>query len=143
MESSLCKHGVVGRTEFRHDSMNGLLLRVSKQKWVTVGQNDMYLVKLRSNITAVCVFTALCQVEALSLKQYILGQHLVDDAHKKVSSSGKNKHAMLYVMGGSDALGKGFIHYVQHNFNPSQLAVISAAAEEYGDGGFTLCKGRT
>jgi senataxin len=140
---SLRKHGLVGHTEFRRDSMDGLLLRVSKRWWATLGEKDMYLFKLGSNITAVREFTALCRVESLPLKRYILGQHLVDNEHKKVASPGKNKHAMLDAMGGSDALGKGFIHYVQNKFNPSQLAAISAAAEEYGDGGFTLCKGRT
>ena len=141
---SLRKHGLVGHTEFRRDSIDGLLLRVSKRWWATLGQKDMYLWKLGSNITAVREFSALCRVESLPLKRYILGEHLVDNAHKTAAAAhNKNKHAMLDAMGGTNALGKGFIKYVQNKFNPSQLAAISAAAEEYGDGGFTLCKGRT
>ena len=121
----------------------------SQQKMVghiTLGQSsDMMLLKLGSNITAVREFTALCRVEELALERFILGKHLVDEAHehktKRRHSLGNDTEKMLANMGGTNALGKGFIHYVEHKFNPSQLAAISAAAEEYGDGGFTLCKG--
>jgi senataxin len=146
--SSLRKHGLIGQVEYRRDGVDGLLLRVSKRWWATVGQDDMELLKLGSNITAVREFTALCRVETLPLKRFILGEHLQDKPAAATSSSPNdspggvgNAQAMLESMGGSDALGKGFISYIKNKFNPSQLAAISAAAQEYGDGGFTLCKG--
>ena len=51
------------------------------------------------------------------------------------------KKEVLSIMGGSSALGKGFAEYASHKFNLSQLGAISASAQEYGDGGFTLIKG--
>ncbi len=47
----------------------------------------------------------------------------------------------LSQFGGSNALGIGFRIFVKSKFNVSQQAAISAAAREYGDGGFTLVKG--
>jgi hypothetical protein len=64
-ESSLRKHGLVGHVEFCRDSLDGLLLKVSKRWWATVGMEDMYLWKLGSNITALRVFAALCRVESI------------------------------------------------------------------------------
>ena len=43
--------------------------------------------------------------------------------------------------GGPNMLGAGFRQYVNGKFNASQKGAISAAAREYGDGGFTLVKG--
>jgi senataxin len=139
-ESSLRKHGLVGHVEFRRDSLDGLLLKVSKRWWATLGKEDMLLWKLGSNVTALREFTALCRVESIPLRRNLLGQNLVDDAHKKIAEHG-NAHAMLDAMGGVNALGKGFTKYVKEKFNPSQLAAISASANQYGDGGFTLIKG--
>ena len=137
--STLRKHNLVGHSEFRRDSLDGLLVRVSKRWWATVGTQDMYLLKLGSNITAVREFNALCRVDSLPLKRYILGEHLVDKTNNHARTfAAQNPHDLLETMGGTNALGKGFISYIQNKFNPSQLAAISAAAEEYGDGGFTL-----
>jgi hypothetical protein len=47
----------------------------------------------------------------------------------------------LSQFGGSNALGIGFRIFIKSKFNTSQQAAISAAAREYGDGGFTLVKG--
>lgn len=139
-ESLFRKHGLVGHVEFRRDSLDGLLLRVSKRWWATVGKEDMYLWKLGSNIMALREFTALCRVESIPLLRNLLGQNLVDDAHKKIVAR-YNPCYMLDAMGGVIALGKGFTKYVKETFNPSQLVAISASANHYGDGDFTLIKG--
>ena len=47
----------------------------------------------------------------------------------------------LSEFGGANALGIGFRIWVKSKFNQSQQASISAAAREYGDGGFTLVQG--
>ena len=52
-----------------------------------------------------------------------------------------NKNNLIANMGGSSALGKGFTEYARKKFNDSQLQAISAAAQGYGEGGFTLVKG--
>jgi len=52
-----------------------------------------------------------------------------------------NKETLIKMMGGVNALGKGFTEYAQKKFNPSQLCAISASSKGYGDGGFTLIKG--
>ncbi len=40
-----------------------------------------------------------------------------------------------------NALPVGFRIFIKSKMNTSQLAAITAAAREYGDGGFTLIKG--
>jgi senataxin len=139
-ESSLRKHGLVGHVEFRRDSLDDLLLKVSKRWWATVGMEDMYLWKLGSNMMALREFTALCRVESIPLRRNPLGHNLVDDAHKTIVAH-DNPRDMLDAMGGVIALGKGFTKYVKEKFNPSQLAAISVSVHQYGDGGFTLIKG--
>jgi hypothetical protein len=67
-----------------------LTLKVSKQKWSKIGSSlssssdgtEMYLLKLGSNITALREFTALCRVEQLSMKRFLLA-----DQYKKSSGS--------------------------------------------------------
>jgi senataxin len=119
--SSLRKHAMVGQAEYRRDTVDGLLVRVGKKWWATLGhQSDMmWLLKLGTNVMAVRGFTALCRVEQLPLKRFILGQHLVDETHSKHHSLGQDTEKMLVNMGGTNALGKGFIHYVERKFNPS------------------------
>ena len=51
------------------------------------------------------------------------------------------KKKIILSMGGTSALGTGFAEYASRKFNLSQLGAISAAAQEYGDGGFTLIMG--
>lgn len=152
--------GLLGHTEHSRRTVDGLLLKVSRRLWTAVGTQDMFLMKLGGNVTALREFTALCRVEQIPLLNYLLGQKLahvakrkesVDnggsdagtDSHPKgeLSDDPVNKADMLDSMGGVSALGKGFTKYAQKKFNPSQLRAISAAASEYGEGGFTLVKG--
>ena len=83
----------------------------------------------------------------IPLNRYLLGQHL-DEAKQKNSATSSSlpqtaaqKDLLLQKMGGEQALGKGFTAYAQKKFNPSQLMAISASAQGYGAGGFTLIKG--
>ena len=106
----------------------------------------MYLVKIGGNITSLREFTALCAVETIPLKRYLLGQHLEENdvrlaKARRAPRPESQKQELLKKMGGVEALGKGFTDYAQKKFNPSQLTAISASAEGYGDGGFTLIKG--
>ena len=143
VESSLRKFGLVGHTEYSRKSLDGLLLKVSKKWWATLGTEDMLLWKLGSNMTALREFTALCRVESIPLTSLFIGTALGGwrDAKKTAARDTNNPHAMLDAMGGVNALGKGFTKYAQEKFNSSQFAAISASAEEYGNGGFTLIKG--
>ena len=125
---------------------------------------QMYMLRIGCNITALREFTALACVDKLPLKHYLLGKQLghndnsQDHKRKKRklgnnsnnSSKGSNaipdprhtnKDSLLKMMGGVDALGKGFTDYATKKFNPSQLMAISASSQGYGDGGFTLIKG--
>ena len=115
----------------------------------------MCLVNIGSNITALREFNALCCVPSIPLLKYVLGKDLVVNGDDKMESDGseertkqprqpkttKSKANMMQRMGGSSALGKGFVAYAKEKFNPSQLLAISASATEYGDGGCTLIKG--
>jgi uncharacterized membrane protein len=170
---------VIGHTKCARKTPNDLIIEVSKRKWAmvpssssssfegskdnatnnTTGDQTLWLWKLGSNVTALREFTALCRMDQLPLKHFLLGQHL--DPHNTNNSNpqaaiaaaktkqdttneeqeGKTKTDLLSKMGGSQALGKGFTAYAQQKFNPSQLMAIAASAHEYGDGGFTLIKG--
>mmetsp|Transcript_15732 Transcript_15732/g.23157 ORF Transcript_15732/g.23157 Transcript_15732/m.23157 type:complete len:1124 (-) Transcript_15732:204-3575(-) len=137
---------LVGHTENSRKSLDGLQLKVSKKWWAKIsdGCEEWKLLKIGSNITSLREFTALCRIDMIPLKRYLLGQHLEDSAAnssfgKPVAS--KTKAQLLNKMGGVVALGKGFTKYAQKKFNPSQLEAISASASDYGDGGFTLIKG--
>jgi hypothetical protein len=134
---------LVGHTETpRNDwTGGGLVLKVSKRKWAVIGQKEMYLVKLGSNITALREFTALCRVDTLPLKHYLLGLHLEKEENRRKLSSRQSTDQILQLLGGSQALGTGFIDYCRGKFNASQLTAIAASANEYGEGGFTLIKG--
>ena len=142
-EMSYRKFGLIGHTEVSRKEVNGLILKVSKKRWAQAGKPEMYLLKLGGNVTALREFTALCGVETTPLKTFLLGHHL-EDPNKRAKSkefATKGTDELLKKMGGVEALGKGFTQYAQHKFNPSQLKAISASAQGYGDGGFTLIKG--
>ena len=146
LEESFGKLAMIGHTESNRRELNGLILKVSKRKWAQIGSKEMLVLKVGSNITALREFTALCKVQSIPLKKYLLGQHLEKKDNSSVQSSSKaitnsNKKAALKEMGGVNALGEGFTNYVYKKFNPSQLRAISAASRGYGDGGFTLIKG--
>jgi hypothetical protein len=143
---SFKKYAMVGHTEVSRKEVNGLIIKVSKRKWAQLGNAEMYLLKIGGNITSLREFTALCAVETIPLKRYLLGQHLEENdirlaKDRRAPRPESQKQELLKKMGGVEALGKGFTEYAQNKFNPSQLTAISASAQGYGDGGFTLIKG--
>jgi hypothetical protein len=133
--------GFIGHMEASHREVNGMIVKVSRKKWIQLGQEEMYLVKIGSNVTALREFTALCRVDNLPTRRFILGQHLEDEVHRRKLSRNQSAQQLLDQMGGSQALGAGFIDYARRKFNASQLAAIAASAHEYGEGGFSLIKG--
>jgi hypothetical protein len=143
---------LVGHTESSRRELNGLILKVSRRKWTTTGKSDMYLYRIGSNITALREFTALCGVDTLPMKSFLLGRQF--DSKKRLQSDrSENKtnqptlssklpaSELLQLLGGSEKLGNGFLDYAKKKFNTSQLTAIAASAHEYGEGGFTLIKG--
>lgn len=139
-EASCSGLALVGHTESPRRELRGLILKVSKRKWATIGKKEMYLLKIGSNVTALREFTALCSIETLPMKQFLLGQHLENVAHRRKLSRNQPVAQLLKQMGG-EQLGAGFLEYAGKKFNQSQLTAIAASAHEYGDGGFTLVKG--
>lgn len=142
-DQSWRKCSLVGHTDFQRKSLDGLQLKVSKKWWATIHESDSdewRLLKIGCNVTALREFTALCHMDTIPLKKYLLGQHLEACTASK-SLSTLTKTQLLNKMGGDNKLGKGFTAYAQHKFNASQLMAISASASDYGDGGFTLIKG--
>jgi senataxin len=135
---------LIGHTESSRSDLQGLVLKVSKRRWARAGQKEMVVLKLGSNVTALREFTALARVETLPMRKYLFGQHLAGEdkcrAVKKLSRH-QSAEALIQQMGGTSALGEGFIKYATDKFNASQLTAIAASANEYGDGGFTLIKG--
>lgn len=131
---------LVGHTESSRRELRGLVLKVSKRKWATIGKKEMYLMRIGSNVTALREFTALCSVETLPMKQFLLGQHLENESNRRKLSRNQPVDQLLQQMGG-EQLGAGFLQYAGRKFNQSQLTAIAASAHEYGDGGFTLIKG--
>jgi hypothetical protein len=136
---SMRKYGLLGHAEHTRKGVDGLQLKISKKHWAKAGGADMSILKIGCNITALREFTALCRVESIPLTRHLLGQDLDGRPQAKVTAT--TKAALLNKMGGTTALGKGFTKYVNSKFNQSQLMAISAAAMEYGQGGFTLIKG--
>jgi senataxin len=133
--------GLVGHTEVSYRDVNGMTLKISRRKWAQLGQEEMYLVKIGGNVTALREFTALCRVDNLPTKRFILAQHLENAANRRKLSRSQPTQQLLETMGGTNALGAGFIKYARGKFNASQLTAIAASAHEYGEGGFTLIKG--
>jgi hypothetical protein len=133
--------GLIGHTEASYREVSGMTIKVSRKKWIQLGREEMYLVKIGSNVTALREFTALCRVDNLPTRRFILGQHLEDEVHRRKLSRNQSAQQLLDQMGGSQALGAGFIDYARRKFNASQLAAIAASAHEYGEGGFSLIKG--
>jgi len=140
-EKNMRKYGILGHTEHARKGVDGLQLKVSKKHWAKVGGTEMSIWKIGSNITAWREFTALCRVESIPLTRYLLGQQLDGSQPEQQQLASTTKTQLLEKMGGTTALGKGFTAYANAKFNQSQLLAISAAAMEYGNGGFTLIKG--
>jgi senataxin len=134
---------LTAHTESSRSNLQGLVLKVSKRKWARAGQKEMVVFRIGSNVTALREFTALARVETLPMKRYVFGQHLRGDGPNRVRKLSRHQSAdaLIQRMGGTAALGEGFIQYAKDKFNPSQLTAIAASANEYGDGGFTLIKG--
>jgi len=158
--------GFVGVVEFGRKSIERLPVKISKALWSQLSNGDkrereMVLLKLNANVTSMREYSALCQVGLCPLMPYLLCKKMTVakdpfDALSEVLFSGDpskststNSHisgydekgALIKNMGGNEALGDGFAKYAKKKFNPSQLGAISAAATEYGQGGFTLIKG--
>ena len=159
--------GLVGHIEYSRRSTEGITIQVSRKLWSQIGSQEMTLVKLGSNITALREFTALCRMDSIPLLDYILGSKMShyspvrmkkkrklnadvnddggdggnDDVMDATSREKLAKKEILSKMGGSSALGKGFADHASHKYNISQLGAIAASAQEYGGGGFTLIKG--
>ncbi len=78
----------------------------------------------------------------MPLIKYILS---ANQQHNPTLSLAAYKKALrdnpLSEHGGHNALGIGFRIWVKSKFNSSQQEAITAAAREYGSGGFTLVKG--
>eukprot|EP00536_Pseudo-nitzschia_multiseries_P000276 jgi/Psemu1/178458/e_gw1.4.295.1 len=148
-DSEVFKHAcIVGHTETHRKDVHGLIMRVSKRKWAQVGSCNsgggkggsgaqMYFFKIGCNITALREFTALSSVDTIPLKNNLLGTKLKPKEKNKTDDD----DSLIKMMGGVEALGKGFTEYARKKFNPSQLMAISASSQGYGDGGFTLIKG--
>uniref|UniRef100_A0A7S2A4T2 WW domain-containing protein n=1 Tax=Ditylum brightwellii TaxID=49249 RepID=A0A7S2A4T2_9STRA len=98
----------------------------------------MYMVRVGGSVTAVREFTALCRVDKIPLMKYLLGGNTSQHSEAIFRNSSDE---LLSTMSGQNSLGIGFRIYVKSKFNRSQLGAITAAAREYGDGGFTLVKG--
>lgn len=139
IEQNMRKYGLLGHTEHTRKGVDGLQLKVSKKLWAKAGGTEMSILKIGSNITAWREFTALCRVESIPLTRHLLGEHLSGLQQPPLAPISKAQ--LLDKMGGTSALGKGFTKYANSKFNQSQLMAISAAAIEYGHGGFTLIKG--
>jgi senataxin len=148
--SSSC---IVGNVEHSRRALDGLKMIVSRQCWFRLCKDKvemkMYLLNLGSSVTNLREFTALCRVNSIPLLPYILCRKLtratdnLDVLSNAICGniSASRKHDHLQTIGGKTALGEGFMKYASSKFNDSQLGAISAAAREYGEGGFTLVKG--
>jgi len=127
--------GLIGHVEYTRRSIEGITIQVSRKLWSQIGGQEMFLLKIGSNITALREFTALCRIDCGDNGDY-------DDNTMDTTSSEKlAKKEILSKMGGSSALGKGFAEHASQKYNLSQLGAIAASAQEYGGGGFTLIKG--
>jgi len=151
--SNDCLSCIVGNVEYSRRTIDDLKVIVSRKSWFQLCkkgvEEKMYLLNLGSSVTNVREFTSLCRINAIPLLPYILCRKMtrakdnLDSLSNilsgDITTSRKQEH--LQNMGGKNALGEGFMKYASSKFNNSQLGAISAAAKEYGEGGFTLIKG--
>jgi hypothetical protein len=126
------RFGFVGRAlNHRSGSVDGLLVRVSQKLWAQFSSlNELFVIKIGSNITAVREFNALMRIDNLPLNKYLL------DGKMPIEQDGQQPKGKVL-----DELPLGFQTFLKSKANSSQLDAISAAAREYGKGGFTLIKG--
>ena len=140
------RRGMVGTCEVNgfKATVDGLSVKVSRKLWMELGGPDeMSVMKLGSNVTSLREFGALCQVKNIPLLTSILSakDETMADRSSEEPLGIKSKAVLLEEMGGKNALGEGFAKFTVTKFNESQLEAISAAAKDYGCGGFTLVKG--
>jgi hypothetical protein len=156
-QQSCTRYGLVGHIEYSRKSIEGLTIQVSRSLWSEFRSSEMVLFNLGCNITSLREFTALCRMDSIPLLDYILAGSVTQKLKSTEANGGASrshsdgydssevekraKKKIISSMGGAAALGKGFADYASRKFNLSQLGAISAAAQEYGDGGFTLVKG--
>jgi len=126
------RFGFIGRAlNHRSSSVDGLLVRVSQKLWAQFSSlNEMFVIKIGSNVTAVREFNALMRVDKLPLNKYLMGRKMATE------QDGQQPKGKVL-----DELPIGFQTFLKSKANSSQLDAISAAAREYGEGGFTLIKG--
>ena len=126
------RFGFIGRAlNHRSSSVDGLLVRVSQKLWAQFSSlNELFVIKIGSNVTAVREFNALMRVDKLPLNKYLLGGKVA------IEQDGQQPKGKVL-----DELPIGFQTFLKSKANSSQLDAISAAAREYGAGGFTLIKG--
>ncbi len=160
--------GCIGVVEYGRKSIDNLPIKVSRKFWLqlTTGKKEekMIMLKLGLNVTNMREYSALCRIGSLPLLPYLLCKKMTKakdsldtlsemlcggDGGDSSSGNGRSRggsgsgsnSALIKNMGGVAELGEGFTKYAQKKFNSSQLGAISAAATEYGQGGFTLVKG--
>lgn len=163
------QRSLVGHVEYSRKTVDGLMVKVSRELWTKIGSEEMYILNLGSNVTALREYTALSRIEQVPILDDLLGGNArwskayagrtlksvlrkdkgvrkgkVTFSQKLIvgpftGESPKNQH--ISKLGGVEALGKGWVEYATKKFNSSQLEAVSAAANQYGSGGFTLIKG--
>ena len=111
----------------------------------------MRLVLPCATLKALREFNALMRVDKIPLTQYLLDGKK-SDSHKqsepnkaqkteqfnKAQKTEQSKEKSPEII---SSLPVGFRIFIKSRMNPSQLQAITAAASEYGEGGFTLVKG--
>jgi senataxin len=165
-EGTKAVHGVIGHVEYSRRTTDGLKVRISRQNWVKFCKGEkvekLFLLKVGGNVTSMREFTALLRVNTSAMLPYLLCKKItkakdhmeqlsdvissvavpMKSSSRSSSSQQKaRKDDFFKKLGGKAALGEGFAKYAGNKFNDSQLGAISAAACEYGEGGFTLVKG--
>ncbi|KAL9184986.1 hypothetical protein ACHAXT_002763 [Thalassiosira profunda] len=139
--------GFVGHAlNHRSRSVDGLLVRVSKKHWIQFSLLDeLYVIRVGSNVTALREFNALSQTDTIPLATQLLGGKAAKQLGSGQTAFAKgpetSSKADPLALGGHGALPVGFRIYTKSKMNASQLNAITASASEYGSGGFTLIKG--
>lgn len=159
---------IVGVVCNRNKGVDGLEVTVKRNLWkdTSLSGRDLFLMKLGKNVTCKCIsvicyilyaeyldshhflfllafreFKALCSIKEMPLSAFIMSPKQKVDSPLRKKSVNAIQSDPLSESGGSNALGIGFRIWIKSKFNQSQQAAISAAAREYGDGGFTLVQG--
>ncbi|KAL7464961.1 hypothetical protein ACHAXS_005292 [Conticribra weissflogii] len=137
----LGRMGFIGHAlNSRNRSIDGLIVRVSKKCWDQFSSLDeVFMIKIGSNITALREFNALSRADSIPLTKYLLDGKVGDKDSIQHDLQTSSQFDPLAASG--NALPVGFRIFIKSKMNTSQLAAITAAAREYGDGGFTLIKG--